>query len=234
MGNINKKDVRIMETFDEVYELLKTEFNNGSISVVGSVLNHITGFNAKTDDSGDIDLIMDTQEAELRLIEISKQLSGRSVKITYTPKNPYSKIKLQYDQSLIETFVYDPKKGKYNEILYKGKKYSLYEELYEDQLDEIFNIVIVVGGRLTTSQRIYEDNPNHKTFTDILKNLKRMEKQLKNVDMHIKRAEFDYITLVHYKTYLLVRERYESELGTIIFTNDKGNPTIKDVHSDII
>lgn len=225
-------DIKIIMIFDEIYELLKPEFISGEISVVGSTLNHLTGFNKKKDDSGDIDLIMDTREAELKFIEATANLSGTDVNVEYKPKNKHRRLLLKYKNTLIETFVDNPLDGIYTDIKYNGKTYCIYEQKIEDKLEAIFHVIIVLAGRVSTDMVGYKINPTVKTHMRIELNMHRVEKQFKNIDIHIEKCGIEYQSLNFYKTYVSVRQKYEYDCQRgLFYLNEKGRRTTEDKHT---
>ena len=203
------EDVKIINTFDKLYELLKPEFNSGLITVVGSVLNHITGLKLKTDNTGDVDLLLNSREAEIRLIEVSPELS-KNVIVSYEPNSKFRSVTIRYDGEIIETFRIDPKKGELIDIEYKSKIYKMYKQNMGDQLNEILNIIIILCGRVKSGIIIYKNEPTHPKYHKIRQNLMRLEKQFKNTEMHMNKADFDYTLLTHYKTYVIVRDDYKT------------------------
>lgn len=220
-------DVKIINTFDKLYDLLKPEFNNGSISVVGSVLNHITGLKLKKDNSGDVDILLNTREAELRLIEISHMLSNNVV-VSYEPNSKFRSVTIRYNDNIIESFRFDPKRGKLIDVEYKSKTYTIYKQNMDDQLNEILNIFILIYSRVNSGLIVYKNEPTYQRYIKIRQNLKRLEKQLKNVGTHIKNVDFDHTKLPHYKSFAIVSDSYVANQD--IFWDDDGNKTILILH----
>jgi len=205
------KERKIIETFNTLYNELEEEFNNGLITVVGSTLNHITGFKEKEDDTGDIDLLVNTEAGELALIKAARYL-GTDVKVIYEPNMNYRGLKIWFDEDkgLVEIFRIDPKKGVYGDIVYKGKTYSMYIERMEDQLDELFNILLVTVNKLTSALEQAETNKSDK-LERITTGLKwKVEKHLNTIHYHIDRAEFDITELCNYWSYVESKQRFEA------------------------
>jgi len=207
-------DVKIINTFDKLYELLKPEFNSGLIYVVGSVLNHITGLKMKEDDSGDVDLLVNTHEGDIRLLDIAYQLSDtEEINILYEPNNKHRGVKIKYDNILIETFRKEGLSGEPIDIVYKSKTYRLYIQNKKDTLKALLNLAVVIGDRLSSSMLVNIDYPTHQIQSKIKCDSKRMVKQLSNIDMHIKNSDFDYTLMENYKTYIIVRRNFENNKG---------------------
>lgn len=193
-------NIKIVKIFDVLYDRLKMEFNTGTISVVGSVLNHITGFNTKIGNTGDVDLILNSQEAEIALIKAVK-IFGNNVNITYRPYLHRSLI-IRFENNLIETFRYDPKiVGNLTEIKYKSKSYVLYKESMKNQLNAQFYTTCATYDRIISNICLYEKTQNINNFRNIKMDAKRIIKQFETIDMHINRADFNIENLNNYMRY---------------------------------
>lgn len=187
---------KIIKTFNALYDELTHEFNNGLITVVGSVLNHITGFKEKEDDSGDIDLLVLGEEGELALIKAAKYLDI-DVKIIYEPNFNYRGLKIWFDDNkqLIEIFRIDPKKGILTSINYNNKIYTFYKQSQEDQLNELLNIAISTSNKITSVQEQLKTHYSEKGNERLKKYKTKLRKHLRTIDYHIGKANFDITTL---------------------------------------
>jgi len=201
-------DIKIITNFDKLYELLKPEFNSGSISVVGSVLNHITGFNTKTDDSGDINLILNSTEAEIALITIAREL-GDNIEIIYEPNSTES-ISINFDGNFIKTSRFDPKSGTLENIICESKTYILYKQKMEDQLNSTFDIVIETYNKLNSKIRIYTFNSAYMPINTIRDTIHIIDKQINNIDIYVKNAGLIIEDLSNYQKYNEALASYKS------------------------
>ena len=193
---------KIINTFDTLYNELTHEFNSGLITVVGSVLNHITGFKEKEDNSGDIDLLILGEEGELALIKVAKYLDI-DVKVIYEPNFNYRGLKIWFDDNtqLIEIFRIDPKKGVLTDVIYNNKIYTLYKQSQEDQLNEIFNIAISMANKITSVQEQLKTHKTDKGEERLKRYKAKLSKHLRTIDYHIEKADFDVSALPNYVSF---------------------------------
>ncbi len=197
--------MKIIETFNTLYDNLTEEFNNGLITVVGSTLNHITGFKTKDSDTGDVDILVHSEAGELALIKTAKYLDT-DVKVIYEPNFNYRGLKIWFDggSQLIEIFRIDPKLGVLTDIEYSGKTYSIYKQSQEDQLNELYNIAISTYNKITSVQEQLKTMVTPKNEERLESYKRKLTKHLATIEYHTEKAGFDVSKLTNYMAFQAV------------------------------